>query len=117
MSTHAIIAKVGREEGTTRTTAIGVHNDGYPAATGWLLHHYYRNEADIDRLLANDCLSRLGVSHEAQPYGVCLQGLNTIISPVATPRYRQTGDIERMMDSDWSRRVNPNWIYVREGGQ
>lgn len=22
-----------------------------------------------------------------------------------------------MMDSDWSRRVNPNWIYVCEGGQ
>ena len=22
-----------------------------------------------------------------------------------------------MMDNDWIRSVNPNWIYVREGGQ
>ena len=117
MSTHAIIAKVSREGGTTRTTAIGVHNDGYPGATGWLLHHYYRNEADIDRLLSNDCLSRLGISPEAQPYVAPLQGLNTIASPAPRTRYRQTGDIERMMDNDWIRSVNPSWIYVREGGQ
>ena len=117
MSTHAIIAKVDRREGRPLTTAIGVHNDGYPGATGWLLHHYYRNEADIDRLLSNDCLSRLGVSPEAQPCEASLHGLHTIASPARQPRYRQTGDIERMMDNDWIRSVNPSWIYVREGGQ
>ena len=117
MSTHAIIAKVSHENGQTRTIAIGVHSDGYPGATGWLLHHYYRNEADIDRLLDNDYLSRLGVSPEAQPYEGTLQGLNTIASPAAHLRYRQAGDIRQMLSSDWARQVHPHWIYVHEGGQ
>ena len=117
MSTHAIIAKVSREDGTTRITATGVHNDGDPGATGWLLHHYYSNEADIDHLLANDYLSSLGTSPEARTYQTPPQELLTLISPAHIPGYRDVGDTKRMMDSDWSRRIHPHWVYVRDGGQ
>ena len=121
MGTHAIIAKTSQRNGRTVTAAIGVHNDGYPEATGWLLHHYYNDEAAIDRLLDNDCISRLGVSPQARPYPKDgnLSGLDTIASPNPNPipGYRQQGDHRRMTDTDWWRRVDPHWVYLYDNGQ
>ena len=123
MGTHAIIAKTSQRNGRTVTVAIGVHNDGYPEATGWLLHHYYNDEAVIDRLLDNDCISRLGVSPQAQPNPKdgSLLGLDTIASPNPNPNpipgCRRQGDDRQMADTEWWRRVDPRWIYLYDDGR
>ena len=120
MANNAAIVKTSYPYGPPFTTAIGVHHDGDPAATGWLLHHYYQNEADIDRLLENDSISRLGISPEARPHlhtGIP-HGLDTIAAagPNPIPRYLQPGDTDDMIKSEWYRNLHPRWVYLRAGG-
>lgn len=79
MANDAAIVKTSYRYAPPFTIAIGVHHDGDPAATGWLWHHYYQNEADIDRLLENDCIPRLGTSPEARP--IRIGGYRTAWTP------------------------------------
>ena len=109
MSARAVIAKISCPDGKTFTTAISVQADGDPAATGWMLHHYYRLEADIDRLLAQGNLKTLGL-----PPGTPGSHLLPSIPEAdpATSGYAQPGAVPQLLISEWLDAASPDWLYV-----